>query len=326
MKKITTTISLLLILSFVLVSLPQIGVVKADSTIYIRADGSIEGTDKIQKEGTVYTFKEDIEALIVVEKDDIVIDGANFTLQGRGLEDEKGIYVLHRNNVTIRNIKVTGYRNCIFLENTTNSLITKSILDNEFVNISVGVRLISSHNNKVNENIITNNTIGIYLRSNSSSNDIIRNVITANGLGIHIAGDTLGLTEAYGNSVIGNNITNNDLGIYTEYCGINTIHHNNFINNTEQWDDIGFTPWPITLPISESIWDDGKEGNHWSNYNGTDSDGDGIGDIAYILSENNQDNYPLMNIIPEFPSWTPLLIMLVAVMVVIAIYKRKLRL
>jgi len=298
-----------------------------ENMIYIRVDGSVEGTDKIQRDGNVYTLTDNIfEQKIVVERDNIVIDGANFTLQGRGLEDEKGISVPYRNNVTIRNVKVTGYRNCIFLENTANSLITNSILDNEFLNISVGVRLISSHNNKVNENVITNNNIGIYLRSNSSSNSIFRNVITANGLGIHIAGDNLGLTDTVGNIITENNITNNDLGVYTEYCGINTIHHNNFINNTEQWDDVGFTPWPITLPISISIWDGGREGNYWSDYNGTDSDGDGIGDTPYILDENNQDNCPLMKpvIIPEFPSWIILPLFLTATLVAI-FYSKRLR-
>ncbi|MGD8544675.1 MAG: hypothetical protein PVH12_00745 [Candidatus Bathyarchaeota archaeon] len=38
----------------------------------------------------------------------------------------------------------------------------------------------------------------------------------------------------------------------------------------------------------------GREGNYWSDYNGSDIDGDGIGDSPYIINENNTDNYPLM--------------------------------
>jgi len=66
---------LLLFLSVVLVSLPQIGVVKAQSMIYIRADGTVEGTDKIQREGNVYIFTDNINGEIVVEMDGIVVDG-----------------------------------------------------------------------------------------------------------------------------------------------------------------------------------------------------------------------------------------------------------
>jgi hypothetical protein len=77
---------------------------------------------------------------------------------------------------------------------------------------------------------------------------------------------------------------------------VNTIYHNNFVNNTVQA-EVGEASSVV------NIWDDGypSGGNYWNNYNGTDNDGDGIGDTPYILNENNQDNYPLVNptIIPE---------------------------
>jgi nitrous oxidase accessory protein NosD len=45
---------------------------------------------------------------------------------------------------------------------------------------------------------------------------------------------------------------------------------------------------------SHNAWDNGLEGNYWSNYNGGDSNGDGIGDTPYIIDQDNQDNYPLI--------------------------------
>jgi len=203
----------------------------------------------------------------------------------------------------------------IFLGSTTNS----TIINNKLSNNVYGTNLDTSFNNTISGNIITNNRNGIGLRYGSSNNTIYGNEITANSKGIFIA-------EASGNSIIGNNITNSDNGINTQYSGINTIHHNNFINNTKHWHDIVLDPFPNVLPVSVSIWDDGKEGNYWDDYSGVDNNGDGVGDSPYVIGENNQDNYPLVEayIIPEFPSWTLLLRILIVLAVAVAIYKRRL--
>jgi uncharacterized protein (DUF2141 family) len=58
--------------------------------------------------------------------------------------------------------------------------------------------------------------------------------------------------------------------------------------------------------VSDNIWDDGypSGGNYWSDYGGTDDKSgpnqdqpgsDGIGDTPYIIDENSEDNYPLIN-------------------------------
>jgi hypothetical protein len=60
MREQKTALSLFLILCFGTISISTIGIVKADSTIYIRADGTVEGTDKIQWEGNVYTLTDNI--------------------------------------------------------------------------------------------------------------------------------------------------------------------------------------------------------------------------------------------------------------------------
>jgi len=61
----------------------------------------------------------------------------------------------------------------------------------------------------------------------------------------------------------------------------------------------------FSLKTDANIWDDGypSGGNYWSDYNGTDlyteqhqnvTGSDGLGDVPYIINEDNQDNYPLM--------------------------------
>jgi len=51
-----------------------------------------------------------------------------------------------------------------------------------------------------------------------------------------------------------------------------------------------------------NVWDDGypSGGNYWSDYNGTDSTGDGIGDTAYVVDANNTDHYPLIGMFYGF--------------------------
>ena len=109
MKRPEVLVGFLFFLIF-FVSFPQIQVVKAQSnTIYIRADGIVEGTHKIQREGNVYTLLGNItlERLpdgdgIYVEKDNIVLDGAGFTIHS----DTRGIVLSERNNVTVKNVKM----------------------------------------------------------------------------------------------------------------------------------------------------------------------------------------------------------------------------
>ena len=281
----------------------NVQVVKTQSpeVIYIRANGSIEGTDKIQRDGDIYTLTADLSAGIQVEKSYIIVDGAGYILQGDGEiygpTDIRGmgLEIVECKNVTIKNLNIKKFTRGIRFTNSSDCNIYQNSLTNNTIGIEMGyVDESYSNNNTVSGNLIKENDAGIRLIS-GSSNTISGNVITANDEGVAIWGTS-------GNNIAWNNITRNKRGVYVETSGINIIHHNNFVDNTNDWWDYGLTPWPFQLPFSVNIWDDGNEGNYWNKYGGTDNDSNGIGDTPHELYENNTDNYPLMNpvAIPEF--------------------------
>ncbi len=120
---------------------------------------------------------------------------------------------------------------------------------------------------------------GIYI-TNTTKINVVDNIITNTQYPINLKNSTR-------NTVIGNTIIGNDVGIQflDQHSSNNTIYHNNFINNSWQVSNFGAT----------NTWDNRCEGNYWTNYNGTDLDGDGTGDAPYVIDGNNTDNHPLMN-------------------------------
>ena len=172
-------IALMLVLSLVLVFLLELGTVKEDSTIYIRADGTIEGTDKIQRDGAVYTFIDDItcnkgddsDVCIVIERSNVIINGNGYALQGSGLGT--GFYwATGINNVTIQNVTIDELSRGIQLVSSSNNTIT----GNKLVNIRFsGIEIKnSSDNNDIFGNQIDNNkenhfSRGIYIESSSKN-------------------------------------------------------------------------------------------------------------------------------------------------------------
>ncbi len=258
--------------------------VKASGTIYIRADGSVDPpTAPLQRDGDIYTFIDNVYDSIVVERNNTIIDGDGYTLQGVGAYDSSGISLGRvSNNVTVKNMEIKAFFNSIKIyESMNNSIYANNIVDNVF-GISLFSWDIYSSYNHIFTNNIRNNFCGISvgLGSIALNNSIYENNITNNDCGIHI-------TNGFNNTIYGNNIRNNSVyGIRLESSN-NYIYHNNFIDNTEQvhWQSAG------------NIWDDGypSGGNYWSDYSGVDSNSDGIGDTPYTIDASNQDRYPLMN-------------------------------
>lgn len=292
---------LILLLCSVSLVVSNIWIVKAQDTIYIRADGSVEGIDKILGEGDVFTLISDINGSIAVERDSVVLDGAGYRLQGDG--NENGVTLSDVNNVTVKNLTFSNFNiGVVIMRGSEDNRILENTLADNFR----GLDLTASENNTVSGNYIANNTYGIALENNH--NKINENIISNNSnVGIFLYG-------AGFNTINGNNITNNEVGIAVSISHDNIVYHNNFVNNTDH----------VETDDSNGIWDLGEEGNNWDKYTGPDSDGDGVGDTPYVINENNQDNYPLMTafIIPEFPSWIILPLFLIITLFGIILRKK----
>jgi len=129
--------------------------------------------------------------------------------------------------------------------------------------ISAAISIMDGDYNIITGNRFENNIVGINLWNNSNQNVIVGNTIS---------GST-------------------DEGIRLSESSGNTFYHNNFYNNANVYDSS--LSIYSSLDLSINNWDNGKEGNYWSDYNGTDTNGDGIGETPYVIYRQNADNYPL---------------------------------
>lgn len=198
------------------------------------------------------------------------------------------------------------------------------ISNNVIVNGSVGIEIYEGSDNLIAGNTLADVYVNIGL---DGSPGVISNVISNNTLvngveGIEIYQGTYSYGSAYTgtiegiytaeNSTILGNAIDNMTDVALSYSGQNgtiyqntfesskcgvwlepgnvsegtVFYRNNFIDNTQ---DVKFNS--TTAPVQ---WDNDGEGNYWSNYNGTDHNGGGVGDTPYDLGGNNTDYYPLM--------------------------------
>jgi parallel beta-helix repeat protein len=203
LRKTVSAIMLSLLVISTLTSTFNIQSVKAEGgTVYIRADGSVDpSTAPIQRDGDTYAFTDNIYDEIVVERSNIIVDGAGHTVQGTGAFESVGISLSNVQNITIRDINIKNFYYGIYFIFTSHSTITQ----NNITNNSRGILHVLSSNNIISGNNITNNEIGIYLFK-SSNNNISGNNFIRNGLFVY---------DSYSNIVVGNCVNNKPL-VYLE--------------------------------------------------------------------------------------------------------------
>jgi parallel beta-helix repeat protein len=212
--------------------------------IYIRADGSVEGTDKIHRDGDVYTFTDDIQGFepIIVERDSIVIDGSGYSVLGDEVFNLGGFRLDGRNNVTIKNVNIVDSKEGISLNNASNNIIANNTITSELLtpHPSQAIRLgNSSNHNKIYGNIIeheTNTTMFIqYVVEIRKSlyNEIVENNITSNmpciGLDTFPRAGISDYKTHSNHTIVSGNTINYTGSFWGFYTGFNTTFTNNIL-------------------------------------------------------------------------------------------------
>ncbi|MCL1977768.1 MAG: right-handed parallel beta-helix repeat-containing protein [Candidatus Bathyarchaeota archaeon] len=228
MNKTAAVLIVLLLLSSVLILTSEIVNAQNSDVIRIKADGTVTGTDKIKQNGSVYTLTGDLqasvgqnEAFIFIEKSNITLNGAGYTIQGSG--SGSGIYMLRSQNVTIENFTICGFSKGIdfwIVENWPSnssylnqpSAFNNHILNNKIEAIS---HINSNQTNEVGwciylsdaiQTVISGNSFtcknpqgGVYFSNSTRNTSLINNNFTGCG----VCSSSSNQTVAYGNMVDG---------------------------------------------------------------------------------------------------------------------------
>jgi parallel beta-helix repeat protein len=298
-KRAICTAVLFLLLTNMLVFSSSIRSVNASGTIYIRADGSIDPpTAPVSSfDNVTYELTDNITTYsnkgIVLERSNIILDGAGLTLDEKVRDNSNGIYLAGVSNVTVRNMSITSFHNGVCENGCANGHVEEMNLSyNDY-----GIYFQSSSFSVISGNNLTENTYaGIWLELSKN------NLICKNGMANFIISSGIGGIKLQDGSDY-NNITENYLksnsvwNIYIENSHYNNIFHNSIFGNYAYSDS------------SDNPWDDGypSGGNYWSNHRCTDFcsgpsqnevGSDGIGDTPCFFDVDTIDHYPLMKPYP----------------------------
>ena len=220
LARIVFTATIILLLMNIWTMSVNIKEVKATGNIFIRSDGTIDpATAPISSlDGVTYAFTNTIYDEIVVEKNNIVIDGAGFSLQGTRTVNSTGMRLSGVSDVLIKRMNITGFFSAIKLEWSADV----DVVGNNFTGNDFGVWLHESTRIKVTGNSFQSGWCGISLEW--SRNNIVQdNKVTDSEYGIL-------LHWSSNNEVLGNSLEDNGCGISLSWSSDNNLEGNSMVN------------------------------------------------------------------------------------------------
>jgi len=293
-KLITTILIAALVLAVFMVSVAKSETLR--QRVFIRSNGSVEpASAAIQQDGDRYAFTGDVYAELVVEKGDIILDGQGYTLHGPYNGTRENLWVLGEGSDQVSGGTQIPYSIGVDLGGDASGL---TIMNLNIKNFSIGTYIWTKNNTFIG-NSVSECVVGVLL--SGSENSVTKNYLEKNEVGLFFGSNEPGTVPL--------NLT---------------VSHNSFERNVRQ---LGGCLCQDDYNASEPIhtWDDGREGNYWSSYDGTDMNGDGIGDTPYVFDPQNQDRYPLMTslatppTVASFPVYTTVLILIIVTVAVVVL-------
>lgn len=272
------------------VTIKRLNFVQGDTGVRISNSSHVTVVDNLFCNGTARGVVVKDSTFVLIEANvfaDILGDYPSLSLTG--------------SNNTIRNNKVTGSIRGIEIEGSSN------VISGNRIESLLPMTLDKASSNTITKNNITGPSSSYSLpEQNYTGNegitlfvDCSNNIISENNLTGFI-NEAIRIVYGSNNTVYGNYMANNQFAIGLEEGAVS----NTFCGNAFKADS-------CKIAVHEAygnFWDNGTIGNYWGDYDGTDNDGDGIGDSPYAIIGFKwdigvegfvgfvyaQDNYPLM--------------------------------